>query len=144
MMWIILGDGLTANEKLAKDKFSSSSCEEMHGQLDHEIAKGFRMFYRKCFPVKTQCQTNKEYVEYNSPIPRDLHLGHMSAKKLNVLVFVVQQWDDQTPGLWTFLDLEEVLLKSFQIFRCRRRWRRRVSLLNQLRQAMRRVLKDGR
>ena len=100
-----IGRWAYSDEKLAKDEFASSSCEGMRGQLDHEIAKGFSMFHRKSFPV-TMSENSKQYIEYNSPIPRDLHLRRMSAKKLNVLVFVIQQWDDQTPGLWPLLDLK--------------------------------------
>jgi len=51
-----IGRWVYSDEKPAKDEFASSSGEGMHGQLDHEIAKGFSVFHRKCFPVKTQCQ----------------------------------------------------------------------------------------
>ena len=131
---IILGEGAYGDEKLAKDEFGSPDCERMRGQLDQEIAKGFSMFRRECFPVKNPCQKiPSNNVDQNAPIPRDLHLRRMSAKKLNILVLVIQQWDDETPCFWAFLDLKEVLLEPFQIFRCRCRRRRRVRLLDQLR-----------
>ena len=86
-----IGRWAYSNEKLAKDEFASSSWEGMGGQLDHEIAKGFSVFCRKCFPVRIQCQRiTKNTLKYNSPIPRDLHLRRTSTKKLNVLVLVIQ------------------------------------------------------
>jgi len=69
-----------------------------------EIAKGFSVFNRKNASLLRP--NVREYVEYNSPISRDLHLGRMSAEKLNVLVLVVQQRDDETPCFWAFLDLK--------------------------------------
>jgi hypothetical protein len=52
-----IGRWAYSDEKLAKDEFASADDEGMRGQLDHEIAKGFSMFRRKGFPIKSQCQS---------------------------------------------------------------------------------------
>ena len=56
----------------------------------------------------------------------------MSSEELYIRIWMVQERNDQTPGLWSLLELEKLMLETFQvIMRCRRRWRR-VGFLDQL------------
>ena len=48
----------------------------------------------------------------HAPVPGDFDLDGMCTKELDIDVVVVQKWDDQTPCLVSFLDVEEFLLKA--------------------------------
>lgn len=48
----------------------------------------------------------------------------MGTKELNILIWMFEQGDNETPRLWSLLDFKKFLLEEFEVLRvgCLRRW----------------------
>lgn len=127
--WKWFDKGTHCDEELAKGHFVLAGRHRTSGNVEQSVAQVKNMILGEAIPIK-KLNHGLEVVQMNSiPVPSDLHLRCMRSKELNIRVWVVEQRHNQTPRLWTLLQLKELLLRPP---RCLNVLSRYVCILNYL------------